>query len=622
MIDSKKLNALLLQNITRLCQELFPEGKMEGAEWCVGDLYGGQGKSLKINTKKGIWKDFGDNTKDGDLISLFIRLEGDDRKAGMARVYSFLGLTEFGQSKEVKKVKTTFKKPKMDWEELDGPVYKYLTETRKIPEEILDAYEVKMSNHPTIGLSYVFLYRHPRSPDVCLAFYCALERDAEGKKSERRSVDGLDALFGIKAAHKGNRLDPSEIIITGGQIDAMSYAAQGMRAVSVPSGEGNMKWIEINWDWLQQFKTIYLSWDMDPAGRTAVEAVAGRLGMARCKIINLPHKDANECHQQGVDLYKALVCAEEIKPGVFQSAVDLETEVWEFFTRGKRSEQGIPFLGWTGEESIKFNFRPSELTVWTGMEGSGKSNGLYQMAAWLTSVYGEKVAMISLEEGTDVSLGLMTQHAACYPMNPSEGVTREQFNMIYRTLIAPFAYVYHHVGTAPVADVIQFAEYAVHKHGCSHIVIDSLARIDLDIEQNDKVDAFLNQIVETMNTTKAHFHLVAHARKGKEDEFSLASIPKKRDIKGSVNIPIVAFNVLAFWKNELKFSILSKGKGTDKYSLNEVAEWPDGYIAVRKQKATGHTGEYPIWYDQDTFRIRRSYHAEDHPYVPITRHAD
>ena len=619
MIDSRKLNILLGQNITRICSEFFPNGKQIGNEWCVGSINGEKGLSLKINLTKKIWKDFGDGTKDGDLISLFIRLENDDRKKGMERVYSFLGLKEFGQSKEIKKTKTTFKKPKQDWEELDGPVYKYLTETRKIPEEILDAYEVKMSHHPSIGLSYVFLYRHPRSPDICLAFYCALERDAEGKKSERRSLDGLDALFGIKAVVKNNLIEHNEIVITGGQIDAMSYAAQGIRAVSVPSGENNLKWIEINWDWLQQFKTIYLSWDMDEAGQDAVKVVAGRLGMARCRIVNLPGKDANECHQRGVDLYKAIVCAEDVKPGVFQSAIDLESDVWEFLSRGKRKNQGRPFLAWNESDSIKFNLRPAELTIWSGMEGSGKSNLLYQMASWLSSVYGEKIAIVSLEEGVDVSLGIMTQHAACYPMDPADGVTREQFNMVYRELIAPYLYVYHHVGTAPPDDVIQFAEYAVNKHGCTHVIIDSLARIDIDIESNSEVDSFLNKIVESMNTTRAHYHLVCHSRKGKEDEFSLSSIPKKRDIKGSVNIPIVAFNVLVVWKNELKSSILSKGKPTKDHTIGEIMEWPDGYIAVRKQKATGETGEYPIWYDKATSRIRRNYEQIDEPYVPITR---
>jgi hypothetical protein len=120
-----------------------------------------------------------------------------------------------------------------------------------------------------------------------------------------------------------------------------------------------------------------------------------------------------------------------------------------------------------------------------------------------------------------------------------------------------------------------------------------------------------------MNTTKAHYHLVCHSRKGKEDEFSLGSIPKKRDIKGSVNIPIVAFNVIVFWKNELKSSILSKGKPTKDYTLNEIAEWPDGYIAVRKQKATGDTGEFPIWFNKENFRIRRKYDQQDQPYVPL-----
>ena len=319
---------------------------------------------------------------------------------------------------------------------------------------------------------------------------------------------------------------------------------------------------------------------------------------------------------ESFDLYKAIVCSEDMVPGIFQSAASLEDDVWNFLSKGRRENQGLPIYGWTDEESIHFNIRPAELTIWSGMEKCGKSNALYQMVAWLAAVHKQRVAIVSLEEGPEVSLALMAQHAANFPLTPEDGISRDDFEFIYRNLIAPYVYVYNHVGVAPAKDVIDFVEYCVQKYGCTNVIIDSLARIDLDIEDNSKVDEFLNNIVASMNTTKAHYHLVCHARKGKDDEFSMNSIPKKRDIKGSVNIPIVAFNVIVFWKNEIKFSILSKGRAPREHTLEVVAEWPDGYIAVRAQRATGETGEYPIWFNKETKRIRRKLNARDMPYTP------
>lgn len=54
-----------------LLRELFPQGVIEGREYCVGSLDGEPGRSLKVNLDTLVWKDFASSGKGGDFISLY-----------------------------------------------------------------------------------------------------------------------------------------------------------------------------------------------------------------------------------------------------------------------------------------------------------------------------------------------------------------------------------------------------------------------------------------------------------------------------------------------------------------------------------------------------------------------
>jgi putative DNA primase/helicase len=58
-----------------LLQEWFPEGKLVGREYEVGNLAGAPGNSLRINVQSTMWSDFATGDKGGDLISLLAAKE-------------------------------------------------------------------------------------------------------------------------------------------------------------------------------------------------------------------------------------------------------------------------------------------------------------------------------------------------------------------------------------------------------------------------------------------------------------------------------------------------------------------------------------------------------------------
>lgn len=611
MLDSGKLNDLLANNLERLLQELLPDGRHVGPEYHCASCYGGRGDSFKLNTRKLLWKDFASDEKAGDLISLFIVRAGGNKAEGMKSVYDFLGIKQKEERRVIIKPDRKFTKPKPDWEELDAKVYHYLI-ARGLTDEVLTKYEVMMHRAVRFGSNtdecYVFIYKSQNGKQTYLAKYVSIERDG-GKKKIVAQAGGLPVLYGMHAILPNS----DYIVITSGELDALSYAVAGQPAVSIPNGDKNLQWIENSWDFLAQFKTIYLSFDMDHSGQEMVHIVAARLGVERCRKVVLPYKDANECLGHKVDLSDAIRDAEDITPIGFIHSNALEEDVWSELQRGPRPLQGIPFMGWEYDESINFRIRPHEVTVYLGMEFSGKSTILYQLASWLAGVCGHRIALASLEESPEAILGIMLSQ---WLARPATSLTREQFDQEYRRTIGESIFIFNdRTAEAPLKDILSFAEYCVKRYGAQHVIIDSITCTDLDVESNEDANAFMKAIIKSCNETQAHYHLVCHAKKGTHDEYERASIPKKRDIKGSVTIPALATNIISMWRHSLKQAILDN-KRQSKYSVADVENWEDAIIAVRKNKVGGLVGEFPLFFDNTISRFRRAQHKSDVPYIP------
>lgn len=79
-INFEGLGQYLLSNIRTIVPVWLPGGKLNGAEWCCGDLRGSQGQSLRVNMSTGKWSDFATGDKGGDLISLYAAINNLSQK--------------------------------------------------------------------------------------------------------------------------------------------------------------------------------------------------------------------------------------------------------------------------------------------------------------------------------------------------------------------------------------------------------------------------------------------------------------------------------------------------------------------------------------------------------------
>lgn len=75
-IDFASLGRELLGRSEWWVEQWFPNGRRAGHEWQVGSLAGEAGKSLSINLRTGVWKDFAGDEGGGDLLSLYAKSRG------------------------------------------------------------------------------------------------------------------------------------------------------------------------------------------------------------------------------------------------------------------------------------------------------------------------------------------------------------------------------------------------------------------------------------------------------------------------------------------------------------------------------------------------------------------
>lgn len=589
-----KLNA----QCSELIPKLFPQGKRKGSEWTLGSLSGEPGSSLSINLKTGLWADFAREGVQGNMLSLFIQKNGGDVAAGLKEAHEFLKLPP-------PVIQNSYKKPKVDWDKnLDpesAPI-QYLLNERGIPLGIIKAAKVRSNESEYIFIGY------DEDNRISYAQYTSINRDGDGKKSVRFSPKYKPVLFGIHSLPDRN--NASLLVITEGVIDCLSFRASGINAVSIPSGVTDTNWIEHSWNFLAQFQSLYLCFDGDEAGQMGAERVASKLGIHRCKNIRLVGKDANELWLKAteaergaeVSLFQRYIDeAKDFQPQTLVRASELKSRVWEMIQSGPISEKGDYFCGWK-DMKVPFRIRPSELTIWTGFAGHGKSTMLLQHLAHQVFVMGKSVAIASLEVSAEESLiKMVTQAMGYFPVIAE----KSDFDKAY-ALLGERVHVYNVKGKAKTDDLQEFFDFCIHRHNCEEIVLDSLMRTDLDIQGTDKsatYDKFM-KLVDSSQASGAHFHVVAHPAKGDDTKFD--SIPTMYSVKGIGELVDNAFNVITVWRNKVKdtsIEILER-KNQSSAVANNKAQYEDTRMLIQKNRNGQILGSNDLWFDPSCYRWR------------------
>lgn len=549
----------LAEQTAEVAAYLLPNGRRQGPEWRVGSVDGDTGKSLSVRltgTKRGVWKDFATG-QGGDLLDLFAARRGCSIAEAMREAAQYLGVTLEApikpQRQYVRPQRPAATRPK-------SAVLAWL-HSRGLTDETIAAFQLAAS---------------PNDDAVILPYL----RDGELVNTKTRSIaekkmwqakDAEPCLYGWQL------IDPKarSVVITEGEIDAMTLHQNGIAALSCNQGAGNHQWIDSDWERLLRFSDIVVCYDGDDAGQKGAREVINRLGMERCRLARLPYKDANEMLLAGAsddDFRMYIDGAQPLDPDELVSAsVFVDEVISELYPVDDVPTSPALFVGMDHEW---VRFRPGEVSVWTGFNGHGKSQFLGQAMLGMARL-DERVLIFSGEMTPRKLLSRLTRQAA--------GTDKPTLSFV-RTIGQWFAdrlWVYRHVGAVDSHRLLDVFAYGARRYGIRHFVIDSLMMLD-DVPEEGKgaLEAqrkFMVRVAAFAKQYGAHVHLVAHPKKGDDERNG----PGKQEVSGSAKITNMADNVLSVWARL-------------RDEMDEPDDSPDGKVELLKQR-NGESQHRTLW---------------------------
>jgi len=573
-----ELSQRLADQAETTAQHLVPSGKRKGQHWVAANINGGEGDSFKIclqGNKAGVWKDFADSKPGGDLLDLWAVLRcGEDIGKAIVEVKDYLG---------VKDERYAFTEPhRKPSKPVDMP------EKAKEATVVLSWFKKRGISELTVKAFHVY-----EEPGVIIFPY---EREGKtwmlkyrgSKKKFWTSSDPHKILFGWQALPK----DCREVTLTEGECDAMAYHEQMIPAMSIPYGAGNqgkLDWIENEYEHLQRFDTIYISMDMDDAGVATINQLVDRLGRHRCRIVTLPHKDANESHMAGVNLIDCIHASTTLDPKELRPASDYLEDVTREFYPVDEAQIGMT-LPWSKVDKVRI--RPGETSIWTGINSHGKSLLLdHVMVASIPQC--DKWCVASMEMMPGKHLKRVYRQAM--------GLADLNHDMITDTndYLSGHLWLFDVRGTAKSKRILEVFEYARRRYGITQFVVDSLAKCGFAEDDYNGQKHFVDKLTDFGKEHSCHVHLVAHARKSDNESHA----PGKMDVKGTGALTDMVDNVFSVWRNkpkEEKIGKLMRHDGTMPAIPDDLNTKADAVVSVEKQRNGEWEGKIALWFDHDS----------------------
>lgn len=572
MNTAKDIAGLLSERANELAFYLYPNGKQANNEFLIGSVEGEPGQSMKIclqGNKRGLWSDFATGHR-GDLVDLWMAKRKLSCSEALKEAKQWLGISEpkFALSKPPK-----FCKPDNNLAELSikSPVAQYLMGDRNISFDTLLKFKISENNNHIIFPFY-------RDQDLLMKKSLHITRENEKKKI---FVDAncQPCLFGWQALPDNLR----EITLTEGEIDTMSLWEYGIPALSLPFGGGSgdkHRWIETEFDRLVAFDKIYLCFDNDEVGQQTLGAVIDRLGRHRCYVVKLPEKDANDCLQKNISqkiIKECFLQARTLDPDELKPANSYLNRVVNLFYPNSTEVNGYLTLWEKSKKQIAF--RPNELSIWTGINGHGKSQFLgFLMLQCMKQ--GARICIASLEMKPERLLMRLTRQIAAVAL-PDEKLI-EKIHEWY----ADKLWLFDLVGTAKTDHLLEVFLYARQRYGIDVFLIDSLLKCGIADDDYNAQKAFTERLCDFKNEHPCHVHVVVHPRKGADEN----NMPGKLDIKGTGSISDLADNCFSIWRNK------------EKNDPND----PDCIWACNKQRNGEWEGKFALWFDLESFQYLES----------------
>lgn len=427
-----------------------------------------------------------------------------------------------------------YKYPHPEHEPTEEHSIKYLN-MRGIGKQTIDYAEVKEDSHGNI----VFEYRDLDNKLLCVKYRASHKlHKGEAKMWFQKDASTVPILYNVK---KLDYLEP--LVINEGEIDTLSVIESGYTNVcSVPNGAGSLNWVEFNYDYLQNFQTLILWFDNDPAGQEGLSKIIPRLGEYKCKIVKPTPEDEQmvedyyaQFGREGIRKTDAnnilLACGKQRIIELINRAEEIPAKNLKYLMDCEISDvkdMKKVSTGLKGMDDILFGNLMACFTIYTGKPGSGKSSLCNLISIIAPIEQGHKVFVFSgeLSEGQLLDW-IMSPLAGLNHLRvwDSEKSARKAFTVTDEAEDAIRKYYHDNIIlysaenelATSEEDLIDAMETAYRKYGCDTFVIDNLMTIDFTSSGvENKYEQQKKFIIRLMNFTNNHavnVSCVSHPKK-------------------------------------------------------------------------------------------------------------
>lgn len=368
-----------------------------------------------------------------------------------------------------------------------------------------------------------------------------------------------DALFGKHLWNGGKK-----IVVTEGEIDMLTVMElQDCKYPVVSLGHGASaakKTCAANYEYFDQFEQIILMFDMDEAGRKAVEEAAQVLPAGKVRVAVLPCKDANECHLNGHDreIMEQVWNAGPWIPDGVVSALSLRERIREHLS--SEESVGLLFSGCTGINDKTLGARGGEVIMVTSGSGMGKSTFVRQQALQWGTAMGKKVGLAMLEESVEETAEDLIGLHNRVRLRQSDSLKKEiiengKFDQWFDELFGNDTFhLYDSFAEAETDRLLAKLAYMRSGLGCDVIILDHISIVVSASGESDErkmIDNLMTKLKGFAKSTGVVLVVICHLKnpdKGKShEEGRPVSIT---DLRGSGALRQLSDTIIALERNQ------------------------------------------------------------------------
>lgn len=593
---------------------IFINEKMELENWDEKDLKASCPlQSTTDNTPSFIW-----NSKDNcfhcfscgknfGILDYYIEIEKLSFLDACSKLFEQTGISfHFGE----RGIKTDrdYKYPRHEQFDNRNKVESYLG-LRGISKETMNYADIQQDEHGDIVFHYYDL-----NDVLCVVKYRLSRKfDKKTDKNKMWAQAGADNTRPI--LYLMNKIDVTKpLLICEGEIDCLSAIEAGYRnSVSVPFGADNTKWIEENWEWLNEFQSIYVWADNDKPGLEMRKEVCSRLGTWRTKFVDLPSKVQKDGKEfQVKDINEALFyLGKESVLEYIENAQDAPVpNVIDLSDADDFDIETAPglYTGLKSVDDIVYKLIYGSVVILTGQRGSGKSTFLNQTFICEALNQGEDCYVYSGELGAPV----LKNWLECTMLNREhiemkngfvrkfDPVARQQVRDWYRGRV----WMYDDIDNTSKT-ILDRGVSITRKFGAKIWILDNLTCMDLGSNsekgQWEKQKDFIVQLVSLAKVYNILIVLVVHPRK--LDSMSVERKLMADDVAGAGELTNLCQYGITIHRYSKKEKEGEKNKKGDGYVKGKEPIPYDVLAAIFKNRYTGKMGEAQLYFDYPSYRF-------------------